>query len=387
MSSEKPSYIPLSVPHLGGNEAAYLKECVDSGWVSSVGPFVDRFEQELARYLDAPHAVAVVNGTAALHLSLLIAGVQPDDEVLVSTLTFIAPANAIRYARAHPIFIDADPLYWQMDPNRVEYFLCKECLWKDGALRNRTTGRRIAAVLPVHILGHPVHLEPILELCQQFNLPVIEDATESLGASYQGKRLGVAGDIACFSFNGNKVMTTGGGGMIVTRREEWAQRARYLSTQAKDDPIEYVHHEIGYNYRLTNVQAALGCAQLEQLDSFLSRKREIAQTYSAALASVPGVETMHEAPWAQSSFWLYTILVDSAKFGESSRELLKRLTAARIQSRPLWQPIHLSPAHKDAVRIPCPEAEKLYEQALSLPSSASLTPQDQARVIAKIRNT
>ena len=387
MSSEQPSFIPLSVPHLGGNEAVYLKECVDSGWVSSVGPFVDRFEKDLARYLDAPYAVAVVNGTAALHLALLLGGVKPDDEVLVSTLTFIAPANAIRYARAHPVFIDADPTYWQMDPNRVQHFLQKECVWKDGLVRNRATGRRVAAVLPVHILGHPVPLQPILELCRSFDLPVIEDATESLGATYQGQRLGVAGDVACFSFNGNKVMTTGGGGMIVTRRKEWADRARYLSTQAKDDPIEYIHHEIGYNYRLTNIQAALGCAQLEQLDSFLTRKRDIARAYSEALASVPGIGIMREAPWAQSSFWLYTVLVDPTTYGETSRELLKRLAAAQVQSRPLWQPIHLSPAHRDAVRLPCAEAERIYERALSLPSSVSLRPQDQERVIACIRKS
>lgn len=386
MSSEpaSSSFIPLSVPTLAGNEWAYVRECLDSGWVSSVGSFVTRFEQEIARYLDAPHAVAAVNGTSALHISLLLAGVKPDDEVLVSTLTFIAPVNAIRYARACPVFIDADPVYWQMDPDRVRRFLLEDCLWKNGTLHNRSTGRRIAAILPVHILGHPVELEPILELARPFHLPVIEDATESLGACYQGRRLGLAGDISCFSFNGNKIITTGGGGMIVTRREDWAARARHLTTQAKNHPVEYIHDEIGFNYRLTNLQAALGCAQLEQLESFLVRKRQIARAYADAFACLPGIRTMSQAPWAQSSFWLYTVLVDPQAYGLSSRQLLCRLADAQIQSRPLWQPIHLSPAHRDGVHLPCPEAERLYDLALSLPSSASLTPQSQNRVIETV---
>lgn len=386
MSSDpaRSGFIPLSVPHLAGNEWAYVRECIDSGWVSSVGSFVERFEQQFSQYLGAPHAVAVVNGTAALHVALLLAGVKPDDEVLVSTLTFIAPANAIRYAGAYPVFIDADPAYWQMDANCVRRFLQKDCLWKDGSLRNRSTGRRVAAILPVHILGHPVDLDPILECARQFLLPVIEDATESLGACYQGQRLGLAGDIACFSFNGNKIMTAGGGGMIVTRREDWATRARYLTTQAKKHPVEYIHHEIGFNYRLTNIQAALGCAQLEQMESFLARKRQIARAYSDAFAALPGIQAMPEAPWAQSSFWLYTILVNPQTYGQSSRQLLERLAAARIQSRPLWQPIHRSPAHRDGVHLPCDEAERLYDRALSLPSSTSLTPQDQDRVIKTI---
>jgi len=271
-------FVPLCVPEIRGNEWRYVKECLDTGWVSSVGAFVERFEKDMARQAGARHAVAAVNGTAALHVALLVAGVKPDDEVLVSTLTFIAPANAVRYAGAWPVFIDAEPDYWQMDPQRVADFLEKECRLEKGELRNRSTGRRVKAIIPVHILGHPVNIKPILELARKFSLLVIEDATESLGAKYEGRPTGSLADMACFSFNGNKIITTGGGGMITTDNEAWARRAKYLTTQAKDDPVEYIHNEIGYNYRLTNMQAAMGCAQLEQLDDYVVKKRHIAKT-------------------------------------------------------------------------------------------------------------
>ena len=250
-----PGHIPLCVPEIRGNEWKYVKECLDTNWVSSVGSFVDRFERMLADYIGTIHAVATTSGTAALHIALLVAGVQPDDEVLVPTLSFIAPANAIRYTGAWPVFIDSEPIYWQMDPEKVLDFLEKECRWQGESLLNKTTGRRVKAILPVHILGHPCDIDPIREAAQKYDLAIIEDATESLGAKYKGNMVGRLGDIACFSFNGNKLITTGGGGMIVTNDESWANRARYLSTQAKDDPIEYFHSEIGYNYRLTNISS------------------------------------------------------------------------------------------------------------------------------------
>ena len=281
--------IPLCVPEIRGNEWKYIKECLDTNWVSSVGPFVDRFEQELAAYVGTKHAIATVNGTAALHIALLVAGVQPDDEVLVSTLTFISPANAIRYVGAWPVFIDAEPDYWQMDPQKVVDFLDKECQWRDGALYNKITGRRVKAIIPVHILGHPCDMDPILEIVRKYELLVIEDATEALGAKYKDRMVGHLGDIACFSFNGNKIITTGGGGMIVTDNEAWARKAKYLTTQAKDDPVEYIHNEIGYNYRLTNVQAAMGVAQLEKLEEHIASKRRIAKTYTQAFKDIPGL--------------------------------------------------------------------------------------------------
>jgi perosamine synthetase len=373
-------FIPLCVPEIRGNEWTYIKECLDTNWVSSVGSFVDRFERMVADYVGAKHAVATVNGTAALHVALLVAGVQPDDEVLVSTLTFIAPANAIRYVGAWPVFIDAEPNYWQMDPQKVTDFLRHGCQWERDELRNKATGRRVRAILPVHILGHPVDMTPILEIARTFNLAVIEDAAESIGARYHEHRVGHLGDIACLSFNGNKMITTGGGGMIVTDNEAWARRAKYLTTQAKDDPVEYIHHEIGYNYRLTNIQAAMGCAQMEQLDNYIATKRRIAATYTKTLKDVPGITPMREAEGSFSIFWLYTVCVDEALYGMSSRALLQRLQAAGIQTRPLWQPVHMSKAHHGGVVVAGATAERLYREALSLPCSVGLSEGEMERV-------
>lgn len=388
MSSNQPSptqaYIPLCVPTIRGNEWSYVKECLDTNWVSSVGAYVDKFERAVAEAVGTEYAVATSSGTAALHVALLVAGIRPEDEVLVSTLSFIAPANAIRYVGAWPIFVDADPTYWQMDPEKVKSFLETQCRWRNGALFNLVTGRRVRAILPVHILGHSVDMDPILELARKYELTVIEDATESLGARYKDRNAGALGDIACFSFNGNKLITTGGGGMIVTNNSHWAERAKYLTTQAKDDPIEYVHNEIGFNYRLTNVQAAIGLAQMEQLASYVSAKRRIAQEYKEGLQHVPGITCMPEASWAFSTFWLYTILVDGDRFQMHSRELLRRFEQCRIQARPLWQPLHLSAAHRGHFKTDCTIAEGLNEQALSLPSSVGLTPEDQLTVLRTI---
>lgn len=372
--------IPLCVPEIKGNEWTYIKECLDTNYVSSVGPFVDRFEREFATCVGAKYAVATVNGTAALHIALLVSGVGPEDEVLLPTLTFIAPANAIRYVGAWPVFIDAEPDYWQMDHGKVVDFLEKSCQWKNGELRNRNTKRRVRALLPVHILGHPVDCDPLCELARKYNLIVIEDATESLGATYKGRSVGRLGDVACFSFNGNKLITTGGGGMIVTDNEAWARRAKYLTTQAKDDPVEFIHHSVGYNYRLTNIQAAMGCAQLEKLPEYVGAKRRIALDYTSFFRDVPGLRPMTEALWAFSIFWMYTILVDSKRFGFDSRGLLRRLEKQRIQSRPLWQPLHLSPAHRGSPCVDCSVAEELGRQALSIPCSVGLSSSDQARV-------
>ncbi len=379
-------FIPLCAPEVRGNEWRYIKECLDTGWVSSAGSFVERFETELARYVGAEHAVATASGTAALHIALLVAGIEPEDEVLVSTLTFIAPANAIRYVGAWPVFMDAEPDCWQMDPGKVADFLEKECQWADGRLQHRATGRRVKAILPVHILGHPVDLGPILELARKYELTVIEDATEALGAKYKGQRVGRHGDIACFSFNGNKIITTGGGGMIVTDNEAWADRAKYLTTQAKDDPVEYVHNAIGYNYRLTNLQAAMGCAQLEQLEDYVAAKRRIASSYTTSLSNLPGITPMQEAAWAFSTYWMYTVLIDAARYGMDSRALLRQLEQSGIQTRPLWQPMHRSLAHSGSPSYHCDVAERLAQEALSLPCSVSLSEKQQAAVITSVRS-
>jgi perosamine synthetase len=373
--------IPLSVPTLCGREWDYVKECLDTNWVSSAGEFVTRFERDVAAYVGRAHAVATVNGTAALHAALAVAGVEPDDEVLLPALTLIAPANAVRYLGAWPVFVDVEPDHWQLDPGKLADFLRYETVWRDGATRNRTTGRRIRAIVPVDTLGHPADLDPILELARSYHLRAVEDATESLGARYKGRPVGALSEIACFSFNGNKIVTTGGGGMIVTDDPKVAERVRYLTTQAKDDPLEYVHHAVGFNYRLPNVLAAIGVAQLEQLDAFVAVKRRIAAAYAASFAAVRGVTPMREGPWATSTFWLFTTLIDASACGLDSRALIQQLDEQGIQARPLWQPLHQSPAHAGAQAYRCDVAEAVYAAAVSLPSSVSLTADDQQRVI------
>ncbi|MDH3593959.1 MAG: LegC family aminotransferase [Rhodospirillales bacterium] len=377
--------IPLSVPEIAGNEWRYIKDCLDSGWVSSVGAFVERFEAEFAARLGAAHAVATINGTAALHVALRTVGLRPEDEVVMPSFTFIAPANAVRYAGAWPVFVDAEPETWQMDPARVVHFLERQCLWTGSGLCNRATGRRIGALLPVHVLGHPVDLAPILAVAERYGLPVVEDVAESLGARYHGQPVGRLGQIACFSFNGNKVMTTGGGGMLVTDDPTLAEQARYLTTTARDDALEGVHGTVGYNYRLTNIQAAMGCAQLERLDALLAAKRRIAARYREALAGLSGVQAMPEADWAESAFWLYSIRLDEEAAGLGSRELRARLARAGIETRTFWQPLHLSPAHSSAPCLGGAVAERLHREILSLPCSCGLTPADQDRVIAALR--
>lgn len=377
-------FVPLIEPEIRGNEWKYVKDCLDTNWVSSVGSYVDRFEKSVAERAGVQYAIATVNGTAALHIALILAGVQRDDEVLVSSLTFIAPANVIRYVDAWPVFIDAEPEFWQINPAKVVDFLENHCNWDGKELRNRLTGRRVKAILPVHILGHPSDIDPILEVAAKYSLPVIEDATEGLGASYRGKALGGIGRIGCFSFNGNKLITTGGGGMIVTNDAEWAARARYLTTQAKDDPIEYIHNAVGYNYRLTNMLGALGCAQMEQLDAYIAAKREIAKRYQDSLANLPGIQLPQQADGAFSTYWMYTVLVDEQKSGINSRRLLRELAERKIQTRPLWQPIHRSSAHDASASPPCPVSDRLYQRAISLPCSVGLTPSSQDRVIESI---
>ena len=378
-------FIPLSVPYFAGNEWEYVKKCLDTNWVSSAGPFVERFEREMAKAVGSKYAVATVNGTAALHVALLLAGVKPGDEVAVSDLTFIAPANAIRYVGAHPVFIDAEPEYWQMDVQKLKDFLGKGCELSVKGLRNKTTGRMVRAILPVHILGSVCDMNPILEMAEQFSITVIEDATECLGARYRERSAGSIGRIGCFSFNGNKILTTGGGGMIVTDDEHIASRARYLTTQAKDDSVEFIHGAVGYNYRLPNILAALGCAQLEKLQEFTARKREIATAYTADFAAIPGIFPMREPPGTFSTFWLYTIRMESARGKLDSRDLMRILETKGIQTRPLWQPMHLSPAQLGEFSTNCLVSESLNLECLSLPCSVGLSEQARNLVVSSIK--
>lgn len=377
--------IPLCVPALGGNEWAYVRDCLDTGWVSSVGAYVGRFERAVADAVGARHAVATASGTAALHVALLVAGVEPEDEVLVSTLTFVAPANAVRYVGAHPLFVDAEPAFWQMDVGRVEAFLRGACERRAGGLHDRATGRRVRALLPVHILGGAVDLAPLLALAREFGLAVVEDATEGLGGRYRGRALGTFGDAACLSFNGNKLLTTGGGGMLLTDDAALARRARHLTTQAKADEVEFVHDAVGYNYRLTNVAAAIGLAQTERLAHHLAEKRRVAARYAEGLAGVSGVRPMPEAPGTRHAWWMYTVEVDAPAYGRDARGLMRALADSGIQTRPLWQPMHRSPAHAGAASLGGEVADRACAGALSLPCSVGLTPAAQDRVIAAVR--
>ena len=378
------AFIPLSVPEIEGNEWLYIKECLDTGWVSSVGSYVDRFEKMIAEICGVAHAVATASGTAALHVALQLAGIAVDDEVLLPTLTFIAPANAIRYLGARPVIMDVDRHYWQMDPQKVHDFLTTECVYRDGKLRNKVSGRHVKAILPVHLLGHPCDMDPLVELAGRFELKIIEDATESLGSTYRGRPTGGIGTMGCLSFNGNKIITTGGGGAIITNSEYLAHRARYLTTQAKDDPFEYIHHEVGYNYRLTNVQAAMGVAQLERLRSYVAAKRKTTEVYNSHFSHVAGVTLPQEAEWARSNCWLYAVLISTQSFGESSRELSRRLKANSIETRPFWRPVHRQVPFLDCQSYRIEVADRLYEQGISLPCSVGLSSEQQDRVIGEI---
>jgi len=379
MSAE--AYIPLCEPYLGGREWDYVKDCLDSGWVSSVGAYVDRFESMLAEYTSCAKAVACVNGTSAIHTALMVAGVKPGDEVITSTLTFIAPVNAISYAGAWPVLIDAEIDHWQMDVAKVESFIENDCEHREGALWNRKTGRRVSAIVPVHILGHPVHLTPLLALAAKHGLPVIEDSTESLGSTCDGKPTGSLGLLGCFSFNGNKLLTTGGGGMIVTNDETLAKAAKHLTTQAKCSVTEFIHDQVGYNYRLTNIQAAMGCAQMERIEHHITRKKEIAEVYRRAFAGNPLIELYENASWAESCEWLFSLRFKDLPPSLNRTVIQQKLHEQKIGARPLWQPMHLSPAHQDLGTFECPVADVLYGSALSLPCSVGLTETQQTRVI------
>ncbi len=377
--------IPVAVPCFRGREWEYLKQCLDTNWVSSAGPFVERFEQVMAEYTGTAHAVAVSSGTAALHTALMVAGIKPDDEVLVSDFTFIAPANAIRHAGAWPVFIDASADTWQMDPDLVYRFLSENCVRQGNRTINRQTGRTVSAIIPVHILGHPVDMDPIMDLAAQYDLIIIEDAAESLGATYGSRQVGSMGKFGCFSFNGNKLITSGGGGMLVTDDLHLARKARHITSQAKMAALDFRHDEVGYNYRLTNIQAALGLAQLEQVDEFLAAKRAIAAVYTLALGDVPGISTMPRAPWADSTWWLYTILVDPKKYGHTNLQLMQMLKAEGISTQARWQPLHETEAHKGAQAVVNGVSKDLHLRALTLPCSVNLKTEQAYRISKLIR--
>lgn len=361
--------IPLSIPVIKGNEWRYVKDCLDTGWVSYVGAYVDKFEKKVSGYLGSKYAIATVNGTAALHASLIACGVKPGDRVIVPALTFIAPVNAVRYCGAEPVFMDCDAQTLCIDAGKTAEFLASNA------------GRRVKAVIPVHVFGHPADMGPLLSACRRRGVAIIEDATESLGSEYKDRKAGTFGRTGCLSFNGNKIITTGGGGMVVTDDAALARRIKHITTQAKKDPFEYDHDEVGFNYRLSNVQAAIGVAQMETLGEYVKIKRENAALYRKKLSCVDEVDFLWEKPWAKSNFWFYTIKVPAA----DRRPLMKKLLSKGIQVRPVWKLINTLPMYKKCVSYKVEEAARAYNTCINLPCSVDLTAGQISYVTGEIR--
>lgn len=358
-----PPRIPLSTPVFGGREIEYLQECIETGWVAAGGPFVRKFEDAFAARHGLERAVATNSGTAALHLALRALGIGAGDEVIVPALTFVASANPIRYVGATPVFADVEPDTYTLDPAEVE----------------RLVTERTRAVMVVHLYGHPADMDAVNDAARRHGLAVIEDATEALGSAYRGEPCGLLGQIGCFSFNGNKIMTTGGGGMVLTRDDDLLERVRYLSLQAREPGTrEYVHGDVGFNYAISNLHAAVGLAQLERLDLFLSAKRAIAARYRERLADVPGFRVCAEAEWAHSNFWLPSVLVQD-ELGRDRVAVMADLLSLGIDTRPFFTPLHMLKPYQHVERLPV--AEDLHARGISLPASVDLKPDDQDRVL------
>ncbi|MDD5298997.1 MAG: LegC family aminotransferase [Gallionella sp.] len=365
--------ISLHEPSFAGNEWTYVKECLDTGWVSSVGKFVDRFEQQLADYTGTKCAIAVVNGTAALHVCLKLVGVEQDDEVLVPTLTFIATANAVSYCGAIPHFVDSDETTLGLDPKKLEFYLEEIAEIRPEGCFNRKTGRRIKAALPMHAFGHPVDLDLLVEVCRRYQLELVEDAAESLGSYYKGKHTGNWGKVSALSFNGNKVITTGGGGAILTNDEQLGKLAKHLTTTARvPHKWSFIHDQIGFNYRLPNINAALGCAQLEQLPGFIKNKRKLAENYRHAFDGIDGVRFFTEPSFAQSNYWLNVLLLDK-DFSDQRDSLLDATNSRGIMTRPAWTLMHELEIYKSCPKMDSLNvAEDIELRLINLPSSPFL---------------
>ncbi|MDR1032354.1 MAG: LegC family aminotransferase [Holosporales bacterium] len=367
-------FIPLSVPNLSGNELDYLIDAVKSGWISTSGGRISEFEEKLARYLKIEKVAAIQSGTAGLHLAMILSGVGYGDEVIVPTLTFIATVNPVRYVGAEPIFMDCDD-YLCLDVEKVAKFIKTECGFVDSKLINRTTKRTIKAVVAVHIFGNMVDMYALMELAQKYNLKVIEDATEALGSYYKatGDFAGTIGDFGVYSFNGNKIITTGGGGAITARNSDLVDRARYLANQAKDYEEKFVHNEIGYNYRMTNLQAVIGIAQLEQLEQFIAIKEKNYNLYKAA-----GLNLLSFQDNTRSNKWFYSFVTDKRD------ELLSRLKASGIQSRPIWSLIHALRPYKRCQSYMISKATEYWQKVVNIPCSTNLTPEEINYIVSKV---
>ena len=364
--NEPEKFIPLHIPTFRGNEKKYLEECIDSTFVSSVGAYVDSFEQIMSKVTQTKKSIALVNGTAALEVALRLAGVKKEEEVITQALTFVATANAIAYNNAIPVFLDVDLDTMGLSPNAVEIFLEEYGEIREGGCYNKKTGRRIAACMPMHTFGFPVHLDELIVVCEKWDIPIVEDAAESIGSLYKGKPTGSFGLVGAFSFNGNKVVTSGGGGSIVSNNEELINYGKFLSTTAKEPhAYEYVHNVLGYNYRMPNINAALACAQVENLEVYLKNKRELANAY-AEFFELNGIKFRKETPNTKANYWLMAIELENKK----DRDIfLKTTNDASVMTRPIWQLMYRLPMYQDCFRDAQKNATYLEERIVNLPSS------------------
>ena len=369
------SRLYLSPPHMGGNELAFVRAAFDSNWIAPLGPQVDAFEREFCALVGAPHAAALSSGTAALHLAVRLAGVRPGDEVFCSTLTFVASANPIVYQGASPVFVDSEPGSWNMDP----------ALLAEEIERCARRGRAPRAVILVHLYGQCADIDPILEACERYGVVLIEDAAEALGATYKGARPGTRGRMGIFSFNGNKIITTSGGGMLVSGDPAVIEEAKFLASQARDPAAHYEHSRLGFNYRMSNLLAAVGRGQLQVLDDRVRQRRRNFAYYKRELEGVPGITFMPEADHGRATRWLSAILIDPAEFGATRESVRLDLEAQDIESRPVWKPMHLQPLFRTARRVGGGVAERIFDRGLCLPSGSQMTEGDLGRVVEIIK--
>ena len=381
--------INLSVPNLSMDILDNLKECLESGWVSTGGRFIPEFETKVKNYMKTKCAAGVQSGTAGLHMSLQVLGVQRDEEVFVPTLTFIAAVNPTTYLGASPIFIDCDDSLC-MDPLKLEKFCSEECDFREGVLVNKKTNKKIRALVIVHVFGNMADMEKIMDISKRYNLKVLEDATEALGTyytegRYKGKYAGTIGDIGVLSFNANKIITTGGGGMVVGDNEELVEKVRFLSSQAKKDTLYFIHDEIGYNYRMLNLQAALGTSQIDQLESFIETKIKNYEIYKEELEKIEGLEILPFVEGIRANHWFYSLKIDKEKYGIGRDELLQKLVDAGIQTRPIWGLIHQQKPYSTCQSYEIEKALYYYDRILNLPCSSNLTEKEVYQVIEKIK--
>ena len=381
--------INLSVPNLSMDILDNLKECLESGWVSTGGRFIPEFETKVKNYMKTKFAAGVQSGTAGLHMSLQVLGVQRDEEVFVPTLTFIAAVNPTTYLGASPIFIDCNDSLC-MDPLKLEKFCSEECDFKEGVLVNKKTNKKIRALVIVHVFGNMADMEKIMDIAKKYNLRVLEDATEALGTyytegRYKGKYAGTIGDIGVLSFNANKIITTGGGGMVVGDNEELVEKVRFLSSQAKKDTLYFIHDEIGYNYRMLNLQAALGTSQIDQLESFIETKIKNYKIYKEELEKIEGLEILPFVEGIRANHWFYSLKIDKEKYGIGRDELLQKLVDAGIQTRPIWGLIHQQKPYSGCQSYEIEKALYYYDRILNLPCSSNLTEKEVYQVIQKIK--